>query len=95
MAKRHWSITPLLRPYRKTFSLALLAAIGEGVANLLDPWPLKIVLDNVFQSRKIHGWLNTIILRFTGSDKLAIVEFAAIAALVIAIFGAVASYAEK
>ena len=95
MAKRHWSITPLLRPYRKTFFLALLAAIGEGVANLLDPWPLKIVLDNVFQSRKIHGWLNTIILRITGSDKLAIVEFAAIAALVIAIFGAVASYAEK
>jgi ATP-binding cassette, subfamily B, bacterial len=95
MTKRHWSITPLLLPYRTTFFLALLAAIGEGVANLLDPWPLKIVIDNVLESNRVHGWLNPVILRITGDDKLAIVKFAAVAALAIAIFGAVTSYAEK
>src|SRR3984885_6996028 len=95
MTKRHWSIAPLLLPYRTTFFLALLAAIGEGVANLLDPWPLKIVIDNVLGSNKIHGWLNPVILRFTGDDKLAIVKLAAVAALAIAVFGAVTSYAEK
>ena len=25
--------------------------IGESVANLLEPWPLKIVLDNVLKSQ--------------------------------------------
>jgi ATP-binding cassette subfamily B protein len=95
MTKRHWSITPLLLPYRTTFLLALLAAIGEGVANLLDPWPLKIVIDNVLGSNKVHGWLNPEILRITGDNKFAIVKFAAVAALAIAVFGAVTSYAEK
>jgi ATP-binding cassette subfamily B protein len=95
MTKRHWSIYPLLRPHRTALALALLAAIGEGMANLLEPWPLKIVLDNLLQSRKIHGWLNPFVLHLTGGDKLSIVKFAAIAALAIAVLGAVASYAEK
>ncbi len=73
----------------------LAAAIGEGTANLLDPWPLKIVLDNVLQSKKTSGWLNNFVLGITGGDKLAIVKFAALAALAIAVFGAVTSYAEK
>src|SRR5262249_59717594 len=90
-----WTIVPLLRPYHATFLLALVAALGEGMANLLDPWPLKIVVDHVLQTHKVHGWLNSFISRVTGDDKLAIVKFAALAALVIAIFGAVTSYAEK
>jgi len=36
-----------------------------------------------------------VILRFTGTDKLAIVKFAAVAALFIAVIGAAASYLEK
>src|SRR5262249_18369178 len=62
---------------------------------LLEPWPLKIVIDNVLQSRRIHGWLNQLVLSFAGEDKLAIAKFAAIMALVIATFGAAAAYAEK
>ncbi len=95
MTKRHWTIYPLLRPHGGTLALALVAAIGEGLANLLEPWPLKIVLDNVLGVRRTHGWLNPLIYRWTGGDKLGIVEFAAIAALAIAILGAFASYAEK
>ena len=43
---------------------------GEGVANLLEPWPLKIVLDNVLRSKATQGWLNTWILSTFGHDKL-------------------------
>ena len=68
--------------------------IVEGITNLLDPWPVKIVVDNVLKSRSTSGILQKI-LALAGDDKIAILKLAAIAALVIACVGAAASYAEK
>lgn len=56
------TITDLLKPHKKALALGLLAVLGETAANLLEPWPLKIVLDNVLKGRPIHGWLNPLIL---------------------------------
>jgi len=69
--------------------------IVEGVASLLDPWPVKVVVDDVLKSRPTAGWLNHWIHLTVGDDKLAILKLAAIAALCIACLGALASYAEK
>jgi len=88
-------ISDLLKPHSKTLILGILAVIGEGAANLLEPWPLKIVLDTVLKSRPVHGWLNQMILSTVGDDKLAILKLSAIAILVIATIGALCSYAEK
>ena len=88
-------ITDLLRPHLAALTLGLLAAIGEGIANLLDPWPLKIVLDNVLRSRPVHGWLNRLILSTVGNDSFAILKFAVLAVLLIAVVDALCSYAEK
>jgi subfamily B ATP-binding cassette protein MsbA len=87
----------LLRPHLKALLLGLLAVIGETAADLLAPWPLKIVLDNVIGSRSLHGhgWLNHFIVSNFGSDHLAALKFAAAGALAIAVFGAVCSYSEK
>src|SRR6185312_16821643 len=52
------NILDLLRPYRRQLWFGLLAIAGESAADLLQPWPLKIVLDNVLQSKSRHGWLN-------------------------------------
>jgi len=92
---RKVTIRELLRPHTKTLILGTLAAIGDAVANLLDPVPLKIVLDNVLRSKAPTGWLNTLMFSLAGTDKLAIIKFAAIAVLVIALFGALCTYAEK
>jgi ATP-binding cassette subfamily B protein len=89
------SIGDLLRPHSKALAVALLAVIGETIANLLEPWPLKIVLDNVLRSKPTHGWLNHLVLSTAGNDKLAILKFAAAAVLAIAVLGAVCSYTEK
>jgi ATP-binding cassette, subfamily B, bacterial len=89
------NIRDLLRPYTKALVLGTLAAIGDGVANLLEPWPLKVVLDNVLRSQPAHGWLSQWILSVAGEDKLAILKFVAASVLVIAIFGALCSYAQK
>ncbi|HEV2690787.1 MAG TPA: ABC transporter ATP-binding protein [Bryobacteraceae bacterium] len=85
----------LLRPHTSILLLGLVAVIGEGITNLLEPWPLKIVLDNVLRSRPIHGWLNRLILVTVGEDPMAALEFAAVSVLLIALVGAICSYTEK
>ena len=87
----------LLRPHAKALAVGLLAVIGETIADLLQPWTLKIVFDNVLKSGSLkgQGWLNQLILSTVGTNRLAILKFAAVAALVIAVAGAVCSYWEK
>jgi ATP-binding cassette subfamily B protein len=94
---RNWSISSLLKPHWRALTFGFLAVLGEGIADLLEPWPLKIVLDNVLRpkSRNIHGWLNEWIASVAGTDPLAILRFAAISVLVIAVLGALCSWAEK
>ncbi len=90
-----FKLTSLLQPHLKLLLIGFVAVVGEGIANLLEPWPLKIVLDNVLRSKPADGWLNTWILSTFGSDKLGTLKFAALAVLVIAIVGAGCSYVEK
>jgi len=92
---RGFKITSLLKPHWKLLVIGFVAVVGEGVANLLEPWPLKIVLDNVLRSKATQGWLNNWILSMFGDDKLAVIKFAACAVLAIAIVGAGCSYVEK
>jgi ATP-binding cassette, subfamily B, bacterial len=91
------TIRDLLGPHAKALTAGLFAVIGEGCADLLQPWPLKIVFDNVLHagSQHAHGWLNQRIVSIVGDDPLAILRFAALAALAIAVVGALCSYAEK
>ena len=93
--RKSLTIGDLLKPHSKLLALGLIAVIGEAVTNLLEPWPLKIVLDNVLKSRQIGGWLNPLILAKVGNDKIAILKFAAVSVLIIAVVGAICSYAEK
>ncbi|MGA2132114.1 MAG: ABC transporter ATP-binding protein [Bryobacteraceae bacterium] len=88
-------ISVLLKPHAKELAIGLAAVVGEGLANLLDPWPLKIVIDNVLKSRPLPGWLPRLIVPLAHGDRLTILKFAALAALAIAIAGALCSYTEK
>ena len=93
--ERKLTIRELLRPHKKELALGILAAIGDGVANLLGPVPLKVVLDNVLKSKAATGWPTSLIVEFFGDDKLVILKVAACAIVLIAIFGALCTYAEK
>ena len=90
-------IGDLLRPHWKALAIGLCAVIGEGCADLLQPWPLKVVFDNVLRSGSAHahGWLNDRIVSIVGTDPLSILKLAALAALAIAVVGALCSYTEK
>ena len=74
--------------------LALLSVGGVAVADLLDPWPIKVVLDYVLQPRAAPGWLAAIVGPF-GGDRLAILQAAVAAVAVIALAGAMSSYLQS
>jgi ATP-binding cassette subfamily B protein len=89
------TIRELLKPHVPALALGVLAVVGEGLANLLEPWPLKIVLDSVLQSRPGQGWLDRLVHAAAGDDKLAILTFACLAVFAIAALDAACSYAER
>jgi ATP-binding cassette, subfamily B, bacterial len=88
-------VLALLRPHRRQLWFGLLAIAGESVAGLLEPWPLKIVLDDLLQGKNQHGWLHRLILATAGSAPRNVLVFACIAVLVIAATDAFCTYAEK
>ncbi len=90
-----FSISNLLKPHSKALLIGLFAVIGEGLANLLEPWPLKIVFDDVLKAKSSHGWLNHWIHLLAGTDRLAVLKFAAVAVLAIAVLEALCAYTEK
>lgn len=93
--EKQFIINHLLRPHWKALSVALIAVIVEGLASLFEPWPIKIVLDNVLGSRQLPPWLADFVKVTLGESKLAIVQFAALATVIVAAVGAVASYTEN
>ncbi len=95
MEQKGLNLADLLKPHWKALVIGLVAVMGEIVANLLEPWPLKIVFDNVLKARSTHGWLNAFILRTVGENQLNILGFAVAAVLAIAAVGAVSTYIEK
>ena len=89
------SILHLLRPRWPALTIALIAVLGETVTDVLGPWPIKIVIDNVLHSKKLPSWVEAIVQSLFGQNKLAILEFAVAFVMAIAVVGAVSSYVES
>jgi ABC-type multidrug transport system fused ATPase/permease subunit len=86
-------ILSLVRPYKGTLLLILLAMLVQTVMSVAAPWPLKIILDNVVGSHKLPSWLDHLLGPIlSGTGKMQIAVAAAIATVVIALLGALASY---
>jgi len=86
-------IRTLVRPYRGTLLVILLAMIVQTVMSVAGPWPLKIILDNVVGSHKLRPWLDHLLHPILdGTSKMQIAAAAAIAAVIIAALGALAQY---
>ena len=88
-------ITSIIRPHWKALTIALLAVLGETLADVLEPWPIKLIIDNVLQSKKLPSGWGSFVAELFGQDKFAILNFAVSAVLIIAVVGAVSTYVEK
>lgn len=92
---RKIQISYLLRPHWKTLTIAFMGVLGESATDLLEPWPLKIVIDYVLGSKKMGPWMSSLITPTFGHDKISILYFAALLVIAIALVGAISSYVEK
>jgi ATP-binding cassette subfamily B protein len=93
--KKKLQISYLLRPHWKSLAIAFVAVLGETITGLLEPWPLKIVFDNILGSKKMPPWMAVFVYATLGQGTLAILEFVAAAVLLIAIVDAISTYTEK
>jgi ATP-binding cassette, subfamily B, bacterial len=84
-----------IRPHWTALLLAFLAAIGETIADVLQPWPIKLVLDNVVQNKALSGWQGRAVALVAGGGAWSILAAAVTAVIVFAVIGAVGSYWEK
>src|ERR1043165_4977517 len=77
MPKKKFKLGSLLRPHWPMLILAFVAVLGETATDLLEPWPLKIVFDHIFGTKKLPHWLSGFLSSTFGIDKFGILHFAA------------------
>jgi subfamily B ATP-binding cassette protein MsbA len=77
----------LLRPHWRLLVVAVTALRVEGAADLLDPWPLKLILASVIASKPVPSWL--VFVSIAGHDRLLPLNVSAVAVVAIAVVGAV------
>ena len=88
-------LVEIIRPHWKALAIALLAVLGETLADVLEPWPIKLVIDNVLRSKALPPGWGRLVAELFGQNKFAILNFAVAAVLIIAVTGAVSAYIEK
>jgi ATP-binding cassette subfamily B protein len=89
VATRRLNRVRLLVPYWKLLAIAFVAMLVTSAADLLEPWPLKIIFDYVLGSKPMPPWLASVA---DSGNRIAVLDLAAIAVVVIAVIGAVSSY---
>src|SRR5215831_3714751 len=85
----------VLRPHWRRLSAALATVCIIGLADVLEPWPIKIVLDYVIGSKRMPEWLSAVVDKSLGGDKMAVLHFSAAMVIAVAAAGGLASYLEK
>lgn len=89
-------VVDLLRPYRGWLAVVFVAMLVEVGTSLAAPWPLKLVIDDALGNHHLPHWLQWA-HEYAGFGKhtLGVALFAGVATLVIAAFGALASYIDN
>ncbi|HKC73511.1 MAG TPA: ABC transporter transmembrane domain-containing protein, partial [Chloroflexota bacterium] len=94
--KTVFRLARLLRPYWKHLVITLLAALGDTASGLLQPWPLKVVFDNVFHSKQnLTPAVAHLVTAVFGSGHVGILYFALAAVLSIAVLSSISTFTEN
>lgn len=78
-----WRLRDELRPHRARLGAAFGASLLYTALQMLEPWPLKIVLDHVVGGRPMGPWLGR--LGLAGADARTLVAVCAAAIVVTAV----------
>src|SRR5437867_5413199 len=93
--ERQISLAALVLSQWKMLALGLLAALGSVAADILQPLPLKIVIDNVLGTKALPQWLAPLLTFVFGTNKAAMLNFAVVSVVLVALLNALSSYVES
>lgn len=85
----------ILRTHWPALTAASVAVIGETAADILEPWPITIIVDNILQGKRLSGPLGVAVVSLFGENQTAMLYFALAAVLAIAVVGGISGYVEK
>ena len=88
-------VRSLIRPYRGWLAIVLAAMLVETLMSLAAPWPLKLVLDDALGAHKLPAALEWAHEYGFGRHTIGVALFAGALTVIIAVFGAVASYIDN
>ena len=86
-------LSSCVRPYRTLLALAFAAMAVESAATVWEPWPLKLIVDNVLGGKPLPPALAR--WAVFGTAPLDVLNAAVVALLIITALGAAGSYVQK
>jgi subfamily B ATP-binding cassette protein MsbA len=89
VATRRLNPVRLLAPYSRLLAIAFVAMLVTSAADLLEPWPLKIIFDYVLGSKRMPELPTSVV---DTSNRIVVLDLAALAVVAIAVVGAISSY---
>jgi len=57
MLRAAWRFRGFLGRHRVAFAVGALLVVAETLADLAQPWPLKVIIDGAINHKPQHGWL--------------------------------------
>jgi ATP-binding cassette, subfamily B, bacterial len=81
-----------VKPYRAFLALAFLGALGETLADLLQPWPLKLLFDHIFSHRPLPPQVSSLVTLIFGQQTRELLYFVLATVIAIAALNAASSY---
>src|SRR2546423_1504112 len=87
---------PLILPYWWRITLALLLSVVGSLTDLLRPWPLKIIVDNVVSSKQHHHqqFVESLITALAGHDRTWLLLASVALVLLVAAVGGLCDFAQ-
>jgi ATP-binding cassette, subfamily B, bacterial len=86
---------PLILPYWWRITLALLLSVVGSLTDLLRPWPLKIIVDNVVSSKHHHQqFVESLVTTLAGHDRTWLLLASVALVLLVAAVGGLCDFAQ-
>src|SRR5262245_18067572 len=78
-------------PYKYAMALVFALSMAQTAMGLLDPWPMKIIIDSGFSGRPLPSWLVRAVPALAPGHGRAIVVFAVLGGMALWLVGYVMS----
>src|SRR4051812_131993 len=92
MFRTFWRFRRIVRPYRGPLAVGGALVLVVAATDILTPWPLKVVVDNVLRGNPLSGVIGQLFGSLPGSGEDAILTAAVVLLVALVLVNAAADY---